>query len=154
MRRAWIGRFGVAVGLTLFLAPVVEGAQCWILQSTGVAFGMYDVYSPTPLDSVGAIGILCNPGARTITVSLSSGNSGSFAQRFMRSAADTLNYNLYRDGARTEIWGDGTGGSLLYGPITITGWSWTSLSVFGRVTPGQDVAAGNYLDTVTVTVNF
>ena len=69
------------------------------------------------------------------------------------SGNDALSYNLYIDAARSTIWGDGTGGSSTQ-TINMTGSHPSTLSIYGRVPPLQDVSMGSYSDSVMVTINF
>lgn len=130
--------------------------QCWFTAPPGpVSFGPYSPLDSAPLDSSAAIGIQCNPGSGgLITVDLSPGN-GTYANRFMLSGAQRLYYNLYLDAARTVVWGNGTGGT---GRFTTNkpknDWLTLNIPVYGRIFPGQDVLPGNYLDTITVTINW
>ena len=72
----------------------------------------------------------------------------------MRSAASNyITYELYRDAARTQRWGntpgtdtsDGTGAGES-SPLTQT--------VYGRVPPQATAPAGAYTDIVTVTLTY
>jgi len=77
----------------------------------------------------------------------------------MKSGTNTLSYNLYFDAAFTQIRGDGTGGSQVGGgTLTLTPSSRTqsvpASTIYGRIPAGQDVAAGNYSDTIIVTVTY
>ena len=71
----------------------------------------------------------------------------------MVSGAEKLNYNLYLDAARTSTWGDATAATSWFMESNATGKPVT-LTVFGRIPPGQDVAAGIYTDTIIVTIQF
>lgn len=131
--------------------------QCWVtFLGAELAFGSYSPIDAFPVDSAGAIGILCNPATEgLIRIDLSPGN-GSYASRIMIFGAEQLRYNLYLDSARTIVWGDGTGGT---GHLTLTkqkgSWLLELPTIYGRIPPGQDVAAGGpYSDTITVTVNW
>ena len=150
----------VSIWLAVFLAGagVAAGSgKCSFVSVSGPAFGTYDVFAPAPLDSTGTIGFQCNPGtgAGNIEVSLSAGGSGGFVSRAMSSGSDTLSYNLFLDAAKTQIWGDGTGGSSML-TTSLTGGGWTTITqtIYGRIPGGQDVTAGTYLDTITVTMNW
>ena len=91
-----------------------------------------------------------------MTLSVSS-TSGSFNPRRMKRSGgnDLLGYNVYTDVTRTAIFGDGTGGTSLVRPRRPGGgrvpWS-TSIAMYGRIPPGQDVSVGTYSDTLTATV--
>jgi spore coat protein U-like protein len=155
-RRALAGTFGAAA-LALFCGP----AQAIILggctaSAGNVAFGAYDPLAPVALSSTATITVTCTLviTASPISIALSQGLSNSYAIRTMMSGTDTLNYNLYQDAAHTIIWGDGTGGSTLDNDKVTPGKPSVSATVYGLLPASQDVAAGNYLDTITVTVNY
>jgi spore coat protein U-like protein len=67
---------------------------------------------------------------------------------------EALTYNLYLDAARTIVWGDGSGGSQMYLSNNPPKSADVQLTVYGKIDSFQDVSAGSYADTVTVTVNF
>ena len=118
-------------------------------------FGNYDTLTSFPLDTTGDITITCDSDVSFI-VRLDPGinSGGSYSPRRMQLPGGTwtLGYNLYRNTARTEIWGDGTNNTFLR---TGTGSvNPTVLSVYGRIPPGQRVPVGNYADTVTVIVEW
>lgn len=144
--------FAVAAVL-LVCAADADAAQCSI-STTPVSFGTYNVFATAPTDSTGTIVYNCNGGARNILITFSRGNAPTFAPRFMLNGTEQLPYNLYRNAARTTIWGDGTGGSGLYLDTNPPNSTDISVTVFGRVPTGQDVSAGVYTDTVTVTINY
>ncbi len=140
--------------LLLFLWVDNVAARCWVW-TTSVDFGSYDVFSATPLDSTGAISVFCN--RRTfVTGSIgASPNSGGFDPRQMKlsTGPDLLNYNLFRDPARTQIWGDGTGGADTVSG-TVPRFGTVNRNIYGRIPPGQDISAGHYTETITVTINY
>ena len=144
--------FAVAAVL-LACAADADAAHCSI-STTPVSFGTYNVFATAPTDSTGTIVYNCNGGARNVLITISRGNSPTFAPRVMLQGTEPLPYNLFRDAARTSIWGDGTGGSGLYIDLNPPNNTDISVTVFGRVPTGQDVSAGIYSDTVTVTINY
>jgi spore coat protein U-like protein len=89
----------------------------------------------------------------TYNVGLDAGTSSgaTINARKMASGANSLNYQLYSDAARSTIWGNTTGTD------TVTG-SGTGLAVdhtvFGAVPAAQLVPAGDYADTITVRVYY
>ena len=137
-----------ALLLSLALSGAASAAaNCNILTTGAVAFGPYVWTNPGPTDSVGTITYNCNSGA---VVYVSAGSSGRAAQRTLLSGANTLDYNLYSDAARAQVWGDlSSGGGV---PVSQSGKN--TLNVYGRIPPGQNVASGTYNDTVTVTFLF
>lgn len=154
LRRVTHGAMLAAL-LAMLAAPSLAATSCSFKSSAPVDFGAYDVFSASAnLDGVGSIAIKCHGGGGpTFSVSLGSGMwSSGYASRRMRHDGDNfLNYNLYTDVRRTLVWGDGTGGSRTR---TAAANSDTTLSIYGGIPAGQDVAAGIYLDNITVTVAF
>jgi spore coat protein U-like protein len=148
----------VLIGLTmlaalLHAAEAAAQASCTI-STTSVNFGNYNVFTGTNLDSTGTVRYRCNAAAANITISLSKGVSTTFNPRQMSKGAERLNYNLFRDAARTTIWGDGTGGTVVYTRANPPNNSNVNVTVYGRVTAGQDVSAGAFSDTVSAVINF
>lgn len=142
----------------LVLTPVAAGAFHCTVSTTPVSFGVYDVFSTTPLDTTGAIALYCNNPEKKpmpITVTISTGGSGSFNPRQMRLAggSDRMNYYLFIDPSRTTIWGDGSGGSSLF-TGTIVKTAPLNLTVYGRVPARQNLRAGSYTDTLVVTIDW
>jgi spore coat protein U-like protein len=124
--------------------------------ATGVSFGTYNLFSATPLTSTGTVTVDCSgassiSGNNSVTVSLSTGQSGTYTTR---SLGTGFSYNLYQDAAYTQIWGDGTGGSTQYtGSITNGHKSFTA-TVYGEIPALQNPSPASYTDTITVTVNY
>jgi spore coat protein U-like protein len=137
----------------LCAASAADAAQCTVSTSS-VNFGTYDVFDTQPNDSTGEVTLNCNGGARNVAVTISRGGTLFYAFRFMNRFLEPLFYNLYLDASRTVIWGDGSGGSQ----IEIVGNPPNNrempLTIFARIPPEQDVSAGSYTDTVTVTVQY
>lgn len=143
----------------LFVAVTANSWAACSAVSSPVGFGDYNIFSSAPVDAVGSITITCdslNPPPVPYVVMLDAGaNSGGVfnPRKLLRSGGGyALNYNLYRNAVRTEIWGDGTSGSYTQ-PGALSGAS-ASLTVYGRIPAKQKVAVGTYADTVTVTVLY
>lgn len=113
-------------------------------------FGSYDVFSPVPLDSVASITYSCSAVVNP-TLTLSSGNSGSFSPRSMQQGTFALAYNLYLDAARTTVWGDGTSGTSTY---TCSLGTNLTVNMFGRIFAGQNLPVGPYADNILATIIF
>ncbi len=63
-----------------------------------------------------------------------------------------MSYNLYRNAARSEIWGDGTNGSFIQsGSGAGANVPWP---IYGRLPGSQNVSVGTYTDNITVTVEW
>jgi len=135
-------------------ASEVDAAPTCSISTTSVNFGSYNVFAGSATDSTGTVTINCNGSAHNIVVTLSKGASSTYNPRTMLKGGETLNYNLYRDGARTSIWGDGSGGTSTYTDANPPNNTDMNLTVYGRVPAGQDVSAGTYSDTVSAVINF
>ncbi|HEX3915292.1 MAG TPA: spore coat protein U domain-containing protein [Steroidobacteraceae bacterium] len=93
----------------------------------------------------------------TIALNRGATAGGTVAQRLMASGANTLQYNLFTTAAFAQIFGDGSGTSK-----TVTGTgagvgTAASVTVFGQLpdsAANQSAVAGNYTDTITVTVTY
>jgi len=129
-------------------------AQACTISATSVNFGSYNVFNGSHTDSTGTVTYRCNGSAHNITIGLTQGASASFNQRHMQKGSEALTYNLFIDASRTNIWGDGTGGTAVYSLGNPPNNTNVNLTVYGRVTAGQDVSAGSFSDTVTAVINF
>ncbi|ACT13847.1 spore coat U domain-containing protein [Pectobacterium aroidearum] len=101
----------------------------------------------------GSIVATCTPGTSAI-IELSYGaNGGSSAQRYLKNAAGTrlLAYQLYRDAARTQVWGTG---SLAFSIVSFPSTTQT-YTVYARYFGGTPLPpAGVYTDNVTVSLTY
>jgi spore coat protein U-like protein len=89
-------------------------------------------------------------------IALTSG-TGSYAARQLASGADRLGYNLFKDSARTLVWGDGTSGTSTLSDSYTLAVSPTvrAYPVYGRIPGGQNLTkVGTYGDSITVTVTY
>lgn len=122
-----------------------------------LSFGPYDTLSAAPATTSGNAVVTCNDSPPpTVTIQLSpSSVSGGFFPRRMRNAlgSDVLDYNFYADAGTTQIWGDGTGGTVIRSQKVSKNAPWTA-TFYGRIAPTQDVAPGSYADTLTITIVF
>jgi spore coat protein U-like protein len=143
----------VAIALLTGIPDAVAqlGANCSI-STSGVAFGTYDVFSPSPRTSTGTITYSCSLGL-LIRVELASGSSGTFVNRTLRNGVDSLLYNLYTDSGYATVWGNGSGGTGVYSSFVVLGPP-VNVPVYGRVPAAQNVSSGSYSDTVIATIQF
>jgi spore coat protein U-like protein len=134
--------FGACLAL-----PVLAHAAC-SASVVNVAFGDYDVFNNSDTETAGTVKVNCDA-STSYTISLSAG-SGTFASRAMTNGSHQLNYNLFTDSQRLTVWGDGTAGTATVA-ATDTGATYT---VYGLIPALQNVQAGSYFDTLTVTVTY
>ena len=153
MKWPWVVVATAAV-IGLLGGATAEAAPSCTISAGSLAFGSYDVFASSANDSTTTLTITCNGAAHDIVVSLSTGASGGYNPRTMTRGGESLSYNLYRDAARTSIWGDGTGGTSTYTNANPANNAAINVTVYGRVPAGQDVSAGAYSDTVSAVINF
>ena len=125
------------------------------ITTTPVAFGAYDpvvANASAHLDATGTVTVACTKGA-TATVGLGLGSHAlGSSRRLTDGGTNYLTYELYQDAGRAAVWGDA--GAALFSPGAAPSKSPRSFTVYARIAADQDVAAGNYADTVVATVNF
>lgn len=119
------------------------------ITGAALAFGSYVSGQTAPLDVIGLIDVSNCPNG-VVRIELDGGGSGNTAARQMTSGNSTLSYQLYRDMGRSLLWGTGNIGKTL----NLQSTSPHRVQVFGRVPGGQNVAPGDYSDTVTITMTF
>jgi spore coat protein U-like protein len=144
-----------AIILLIGLAPGTAAAINCRVTVVPFAFGNYSPGDTVPLDVTGNIDVRCQGTPGSFLATLSTGTSGSFAERHMLSSPSIMLYNFYINPARTIVWGDGTGGSQ---PIirvkSRPGRQDFALPVYGRIPPAQSVSSGAYSDDIIVTIVF
>jgi spore coat protein U-like protein len=145
-----------AAALSMVLAKAAYAATCSIGAVVGVAFGSYDVFSGSAVDSAGSVTYRCDDVAAldTIMIQLSRGSSATFQPRTLVLGVHQLQYNLYLEPSRSTVWGDGSSGTGQYGPTLPPSGSNVLLNVYGRVPSQQNVHVGSYSDIVVVSIVF
>jgi spore coat protein U-like protein len=134
-------------------------ATC-ILNSPTLSFGAYDPTSATALDQSTTLTVNCTKGTAWV-IGLDRGANGAGTRNMKDTGAsgDLLNYELYTDALRTNVWTNGTVAS----PTVASGsGSGAALGqpviIYGRVLVNQYVSANTganvYQDSVKATVNF
>ncbi len=135
-----------------FSAAVGIGSVCTVT-AADIDFG--DTASlATAINGTGSLQVSCTSGAG-YTIAMDGGTTtGNIANRRMDkvgAGTGSIGYQLYRDLARTQIWGNGATGTVQ--PGTGTGTIQT-IPVFARVPSQATPAADDYLDVVTVTLSY
>ncbi len=122
----------------------VVNAQCNIQSVTDLDFADYDVTSATPDDDgVGDVTFACTR-ATNYDVYIT-------GLREITDGTDTLTYELYADAGRTTVFPNAMPGVVSppapdNGPIV--------QGIWGRIGALQDVQAGTYTGSVTVTIEY
>ena len=91
------------------------------------------------------------PYSVALNAGANAGGGSNFADRVLKSGANTVPYQLYLDASHTTIWGNGVGSAVYSGngtgdPQLVT--------IHGRLPSLTGAAPGVYVDTVTVTVSY
>lgn len=147
--------------LAAFLVAEEAHAQvnlCGLSSTVDLAFGSYDPFSATPLDTMGSVSYTCLGLINfvpVVTIDISTGSSGAYSPwRTMKQGAYVLNYNLYTNAARTQLWGNGANGTYHYGPVFPGLLNTVVVNIYGRVPAGQSARIGSYAETLVITLNF
>jgi len=138
---------------TTFRVSARVEAVCSVT-ATDLDFGVYSSQNASPQPGTTILQATCTPGT-TYNIGLNAGTSSgaTINQRKMSGtpASNQLNYQLYSDSSHTTIWGNTSGTD------TVTG-SGTGLTVphtvYGQIPGAQNVPAGNYADTITVSIFY
>lgn len=115
-----------------------------------LAFGNANIFSGT-VDASASIWLRCGP-STAYSVAIDNGLNYN-GQRRMWSGGGFfayVPYEIFRNAARTQVWG-ATAGNVVTGVTPANGQ--VTLTAYGRV-PNSIVLPRQYVDTVTVTVNF
>lgn len=153
-------RFILLAVLLLACAPGAAWAKATCTTSaTTLAFGTSISPFGSTLTPTGTVTVACTKGSTTttFTIALSAGNSGSFAQRYMKdSASNHLNYNIYTSSALTTVWGNNTGGSSMVSGVNEA--ATTTYTMYGELPLPQTLGTATYpdaySDTITITVTY
>jgi spore coat protein U-like protein len=166
MRKSYKRNFSILFTLIMFSASPIYAAtatsqfqvtmtlqaECKLTSASDLAFGTSGVIQGA-VNATSAIGVQCtNTTPYNVGLGAGAGTGATVALRKMTSAGGaTINYQLFRDTARTQTWGDqvatntasGTGNGAVQ-----------TLTVYGTVPAQTTPAAGSYTDTVQVTVTY
>ena len=88
------------------------------IETRPLSFGIYDPLEGTDVDAIGQIIYTCESGGEdpgrgpnrrmsSIRIEMAQGYGNSFAPRHMRGLGDQLDYNIYLDATRRQVWGTG-----------------------------------------------
>jgi spore coat protein U-like protein len=119
-------------------------------------FGDYDpivVHEASALDAESELRLTCTRNS-SATISLDHGRfavSGS-GPRVMTDGSQRLAYQLFQDPSRAAVWGQGEDAVAILGISSLS--NPYTLTIYGRIPPGQEVLSGSYSDVVTAIVDF
>jgi spore coat protein U-like protein len=122
-------------------------ADCEINSPTDLEFGTHGLLKNN-IDAAATFNVRCTQNVG-YAISLDNGqNASGGTSRMTDGNGNFVTYELYQDSGRTTLWdttntvsGTGTGVDQSY-------------TIYGRVPPQATPPAGNYADTVTITVTY
>jgi spore coat protein U-like protein len=149
----------------LVLASVAQAqTACRIATASPLAFGDYEFLAATPKDSQAIVIVTCDRdgGPQVLPLLMridqGTGGAGPGGRRMTHAggAGDTLSYGLYRDVARSSVWGtsDNVDTVTLSLSVPNKGSASANFTIYGRIPARQDVSAGFYVDRVQITLLY
>lgn len=144
---ALAGNVNTDLIVTATVAPTCRAS------TTPVAFGNIDITLNQAFLATGGLSVTCTAGtAWEAGINEGQGLNATNELLNMTGAQGNMNYNLYTDAARTTKWQDPGSANVMAGMGT---GSAQLKTVYGKVATGQTtLPAGNYADTVIVTVTY
>jgi spore coat protein U-like protein len=152
--------FGIAAVAAVVSAPALAGTATGTVQvSLNVSsscsvtaqpldFGTTNTFA-TAIDTSSATTVKCTPLAPySVFVSYGANANGTQRQLLSTTSAAVVKYDIYSDASRTTAW------TPTVGTTGVGDGTEKASTLYGRVPVQTAVAAGDYKDTVTVTVNY
>ena len=141
-------------GGTFAFSVAANVVKSCVVTADPLDFGSVDgIVSSANIDAQTTIYLTCSrPTAyRVLLIPSNNSTTGTSAMKGLSSGnADTVPYQLYRNAARSQQWGNQTANS----PTGTGTGTAQSLTVYGRVPGLPNVRPDNYKDTVTVSVTY
>ncbi len=137
---------------TTFTVQITIVANCIINSASTLNFGGSQGVLAANVDQTSTISVQCtNTTPYNIALDAGIGAGATVAVRRMTSGGNTIDYSLYRDAGRSQVWGT----TVLTNTVAATGNGAAQLqTVYGRVPPQTTPAPATYTDTITVTVSY
>lgn len=146
---AWAGTASAASTGTTFNVTTEVQPSCQV-SATNLAFGVYNPANLSNQLASSTLTVVCSLGT-PYTVSLNYGSNAQGNGRRMGNGPKRIQYELYRDATRTQVFGTvadtlgtsgvGTGSAQVH-------------TVYGSIPAAQNVEPGSYSDQVTVTLDY
>ena len=142
---------GTATGT--FTVQATISSAC-LVSATTLNFGTYNPASATALTGTSTISVYCTSGSPYTTALNVGSGGGTFATRTLLNGSNTLDFNLYRDSAYTQVWGDGSGSTYTVAGTGSGLLTANTITVYGQIPISQDKPVGAYTSLITVTVSY
>lgn len=142
---------GTATGT--FTVQATISSAC-LVSATTLNFGAYNPASSSALTATSTVSVNCTSGSPYTTALNVGSGGGSFGTRTMLNGGSTLDFNLYRDAAYSQVWGDGTASTFTVAGTGSGLLTSNNITVYGQVPISQDKPVGSYTSLITVTVSY
>ncbi len=139
-----------------------HAASCTVTAGP-LAFGLYDTLLATASESTGQVTVSCTPGPTDpltthYTLTLAGTGTGGDPVRAVSAGAYRLHYQLYKDAARLQVWGNGgTSGSGVSSSVNSVAVQVPGVqmhTVYASMPGQQTVPAGVYSGSLLVTIDY
>jgi len=142
---------GTATGTFTVQATI---ASACLVTANLLNFGTYSPTNATALTGSSTINVNCTSGS-PFTAALNVGSGGgAFTGRTLLSGSNTLTFNLYRDNAYSQVWGDGSGSTFTVAGTGSGLLTANTITVYGSIPISQDKPVGTYSSLITVTISY
>jgi spore coat protein U-like protein len=142
---------GTATGTFTVQATI---ASACLVTANLLNFGTYSPTAASALTGTTTINVNCTSGSPyTAALNVGSGG-GAFTGRTLLSGSNTLTFNLYRDNAYSQVWGDGSGSTFTVAGTGSGLLTANTITVYGSVPISQDKPVGTYSSLITVTISY
>jgi spore coat protein U-like protein len=142
---------GAATATGNFQVRITIQESCIVASTNTLDFGLQNVLAAN-VDQTTTLSVQCTPSTNyDIGLNAGTGAGATVAVRKMTGPGGTVDYSLYQDGPRSQVWGDTVGTNTVPGAGN---GSPQAHIIYGRVPPQTTPAAGSYVDTITVTVTY
>lgn len=161
MRRALLLQVLASLGLGM-AAGSAAATACSVSVSV-MPFGIYDTVAAAANDTSASVQVSCAPGvsdplATAYVLTIAGTGSGSDSVRSVSAGAYRLYFQVYRDGARSTVWGNGgSSGPGVASSVTAAAALTLALRVhtaYARMPALQTVPPGLYAGSLMVTVEY
>lgn len=147
----------------LLCASLPSQATLCVALATPLSFGLYDSLLAVGNETTALVTVTCTPGlfdplATPYTLTIAGTGTGGDTVRSLGSGSNRLHYQVYKDAARSVVWGNGgTSGPGVTGSTVSSAPLVPSLQIqtaYARMPARQVVAPGIYLGSLLVTVDY
>lgn len=155
---------GLASLLALSFQATAQQYSCGIAIAGSIDFLVYNPASGSPALASTTASLTCthiSGGTQRInwTMELSNGSSGNCNARALPGPSGTLSYNIYQNSVAGGVWGNIGCATYPFGQITVgpgagNGTRTVQYTMYGQVPSGQFVAAGTYIENLTLTISY